>query len=87
MNSKIHHSFRRNKIKIQDAKVLITGASSGIGKAIALEFANKGAILAITSRPINLLRKVVEEIRNTFSSIPSPLPKPLTFISLKTNVR
>ena len=47
--------------EIRDLRVLITGASSGIGKALAFEFANKGAKLAITSRSFGSLRKVADE--------------------------
>jgi len=44
--------------------VWITGASSGLGKGMALEFASKGAILAISARRIDLLEEVVAEIKS-----------------------
>lgn len=42
-------------------QVLITGASSGIGEALALHYAKKRAILLITSRKISSLQAVKEQ--------------------------
>src|SRR5690625_5995713 len=38
---------RRRKLMLQGKNVLVTGASRGIGKSIALELASKGANVAI----------------------------------------
>ncbi|MHB9705123.1 SDR family oxidoreductase [Alcaligenes aquatilis] len=47
-----------------DGKVaLITGASSGIGRAIALKFAQNGAAIVLTARRTALLEDVAKEIR------------------------
>lgn len=43
---------------------LITGASKGIGKAIAILFAENGADLILISRNLNQLEKVKAEIQN-----------------------
>ncbi len=43
--------------------VIITGASSGIGKACALEFANNGASVVLAARRENELKKTEEEIK------------------------
>ena len=43
-------------------KVLITGGSSGIGKATAINLVNKGAIVSITGRDKAKLEKVASEI-------------------------
>ena len=37
-------------MKLRDARVIVTGASQGIGRAIALEFGRRGARLALASR-------------------------------------
>ena len=42
--------------------VIITGASSGIGEACTLAFANKGAKLVIAARNIDKLNKVADKI-------------------------
>jgi 3-oxoacyl-[acyl-carrier protein] reductase len=44
---------------------LVTGASRGIGRAIALELANAGADLVLVGRSIERLTNVAEEVRRT----------------------
>jgi NAD(P)-dependent dehydrogenase (short-subunit alcohol dehydrogenase family) len=48
----------------QNRIVLVTGASRGIGRAIAVAFAANGDKVALTSRDENGLRQVEREIRN-----------------------
>ncbi len=43
--------------------VIITGASSGIGKALAFEFGNQGAKIVITGRNEENLRAATDELR------------------------
>jgi short-subunit dehydrogenase len=51
-----------NKEKI----VWITGASSGIGKATAIELANRGYTVAITARRVELLREISLKYTNVY---------------------
>lgn len=45
-----------------DHVVWITGASSGIGRALALEFARRGAHVALSARREDRLREIVSEV-------------------------
>lgn len=47
---------------MKDKTVIITGASSGIGKALAYEFAKHGAQIVIAARRIEKLETIAEEI-------------------------
>ncbi len=49
---------------MQDKVVIITGGSSGIGKALAHEFGNKGSKILITGRREQQLMKAAEELRS-----------------------
>jgi len=54
--------------KIKNKIVLITGASSGIGKACAEKFAENGAKLILCSRNIEKLIKVAEEMNKKYDT-------------------
>jgi len=45
-----------------DHIVWITGASSGLGRAMALEFARRGATVVVTARRMDLLQALVAEL-------------------------
>jgi uncharacterized protein len=50
-------------VKIEGSRALVTGASSGIGRATALELAKRGADLVIVARRSDLLESAADEIR------------------------
>lgn len=49
--------MNRNLKKFNGEVVIITGASSGIGKACAFEFADNGALVVLAARRENELKK------------------------------
>ncbi|MCK5391743.1 MAG: SDR family oxidoreductase [Deltaproteobacteria bacterium] len=58
-----------NKERFKDKVVIVTGASSGIGKASALEFAREGAKTVLVSRSAEKLERVADEIRGFNPSV------------------
>jgi short-subunit dehydrogenase len=58
------------KRSLKNSRILLTGASSGIGAALAFELAKEGANLVLLARRENRLQEVVERIRNKFGNTP-----------------
>lgn len=56
--------------KLKDKIAIVTGASRGIGREIALQFAREGAKLALAARNEELLKEVAAEIRAIGSEEP-----------------
>jgi len=53
----------------KDNVVIITGASSGIGKELSLQLAKRGALLSLASREIKRLDEVAEECKSLGSKV------------------
>jgi 3-oxoacyl-[acyl-carrier protein] reductase len=51
-----------NKTNLNGKKILITGASKGIGKATALALAEEGAELFLTARSVSTLEAVADDV-------------------------
>ncbi|MER3416524.1 MAG: short chain dehydrogenase [Gemmataceae bacterium] len=52
-----------NRRELKDKRVLITGASQGIGRALALATAREGCRLVLTARTADLLDQVAREVQ------------------------
>jgi len=55
-------------MEFKDKVVFITGASSGIGKQLAVDFASRGAIVVGCGRSITRLKKSLKEVRRNSPS-------------------
>lgn len=51
-------------MRLKGKVALITGASKGIGKAIALRYAEERAIVVLTSRSLDLLSEIADSIKS-----------------------
>src|SRR5215213_3367177 len=57
------------KRSIQGSRILITGASQGIGRALALEAARRGAVVLAAARNEELLAELAAEARTLGKTI------------------
>jgi len=55
-------------MKLKDKVAIVTGASKGIGKGIAVRYAEEGASVVLASRSVDLLTAIAEEIRGAGGS-------------------
>jgi short-subunit dehydrogenase len=55
-----------DEMSLQNKTVIITGASSGIGKACAEEFARRGANLVLAARQYVTLCEIAEQLQTTY---------------------
>lgn len=59
-------------------RILVTGASTGIGRALAVALANRGAKLAVAARRESLLRELAAEVAGTGGPEPTVLTADLS---------
>jgi len=64
--SDVLKKFRGSVLDFKGKTVLVTGSTRGIGKAIAVAFAQKGATVIITGRKKETAELVAENIKNEF---------------------
>jgi short-subunit dehydrogenase len=63
-------------VRIDGKSVVVTGASSGIGRSLAFVLANRGAVLTLAARRRELLESVALEIVDGRRGGPSPVAVP-----------
>ncbi|WP_067471317.1 SDR family NAD(P)-dependent oxidoreductase [Actinomadura hibisca] len=71
-------SRRARGVRLDGARVLVTGASSGIGRALAVELAGHGARLAVVARREEKLRELADGIGAAGCPVPLVLPADLS---------
>ncbi len=72
-------------MRLNDRKALITGAGSGIGSALALRLADRGARLVLTGRraePLRETARLVAERGGTAHVVPADLSEPASASSI-----
>ncbi len=62
--------------RLNDQVAIVTGSSSGIGKAIALRFGAEGATVVVTARRIGLCEQTVVQIPSRRSRRTAARPGP-----------
>ncbi|MEW6607882.1 MAG: SDR family NAD(P)-dependent oxidoreductase [bacterium] len=61
-------------MKIKDKRIIITGASSGIGLGLSTVLARKGAHVVLVSRREKRLIEIANKLSRTYPNAPCPLP-------------
>ncbi len=70
-----------NPFSLSNQRILVTGASSGLGKAIALSCARMGAEIICTGRDIQRLSQTLEELQAISPLAHQAIPADLTQVS------
>ncbi|MGI5162968.1 SDR family NAD(P)-dependent oxidoreductase [Spirillospora sp. CA-253888] len=70
--------LRSRGVRLDGSRILVTGASSGIGRALAVALAERGARLAVTARREARLRELADLIGASGRPVPLVLPADLS---------
>ncbi len=63
-------------MRISGKRIIVTGASSGIGRALAVSLASKGAVLTIAARRRDKLEELAHDIAAQFPDMAPPVAVP-----------
>ncbi|QRY50526.1 SDR family NAD(P)-dependent oxidoreductase [Mycolicibacterium septicum] len=70
--------MRRRRINLDGKRIVLTGASTGIGREMALALARRGAVLVVAARREGLLNRLADEISHAGGTRPIVLAADLT---------
>ena len=74
MDSSSTKPAKQRNDAIQKQVVVITGASSGIGRALAYEFASHGARIVMGARSEEKLQQIAADLKSRNTELPTHLP-------------
>ncbi len=63
-------------MRVSGKRVVVTGASSGIGRALAVSLAKRGAVLTLAARRLDRLEALSRELASRFPKITPPAAVP-----------
>src|SRR2546425_6256426 len=66
-------SIRSGPVEIAGRKALVTGATGGIGQAIARALHERGAHVVLTGRRVDVLDAIAEELGDRVEVVPADL--------------
>jgi NAD(P)-dependent dehydrogenase (short-subunit alcohol dehydrogenase family) len=84
INTNKEFTFMPFTVQFQGKVCLITGASRGLGRALALEFARKGASLVINSRPASSAG--LAETERQVSALGAPVLSVIADVSVRPDI-
>lgn len=77
-----HLTYQATPDLLKDKIILITGASDGIGRTMAISYALHGATVVLHGRTLNKLEVIYDEIENLGAPKPAILPLQLSSASV-----